>query len=88
MKLEFYNCPKPAEFPSQDSRFRGNDSGVVLPETPEFVKYRPDFGLMKKLAGEYAKYQNILILAHGGSITSFYGFYNTLKQRQKNRRTF
>lgn len=72
MKLEFYNCPQPAEITS-----------VKLPETPEFVKYRPDFSLIKKLADEYQKYQNILIIGHGGSITSFYGFYNALKYQAK-----
>src|ERR1051326_3789075 len=72
MKLEFYNCPQPADIKS-----------VNLPEKPEFVKYKPDFGLMKKLADEYKQIKNIIIAAHGGSITSFYGFYNALKYQAK-----
>jgi glucose-6-phosphate isomerase len=72
MNLEFYNCPKPEDIGS-----------VKLPETPEFVTYEPDFALIKKYADEYRQYQNILILAHGGSITSFYGFYNALKYQAK-----
>ena len=72
MKLEFYNCPKPAYIES-----------VKFPEVPEFVKYLPDFDLMKKIADEYQQYPNILIIAHGGSITSFYGFYNALKYQAK-----
>ncbi|MDR3643112.1 MAG: hypothetical protein P4L74_05825 [Candidatus Doudnabacteria bacterium] len=72
MKIEFYNCPKPGEI-----------ENVKLPETPEFVKYRPDFELIKKLADKYQSYPNILIIAHGGSITSFYGFYNALKYQAK-----
>lgn len=73
MKLEFYNSPQPADITS-----------VKLPETPEFVKYRPDFKLMEKLASQYQRYENILVIGHGGSITSFYGFYNSLvEQAQK-----
>lgn len=68
MKLEFYNCPSPAEIGS-----------IKLPETPEFVKYKPDFALIKKIAEEYKQYSNILVLGHGGSITSFYGIYSALK---------
>jgi glucose-6-phosphate isomerase len=68
MKLEFYNCPNAAEI-----------STVKLPETPEFAKYKPDFELLEKLKLLYEKYPNILIIGHGGSITSFYGIYEALK---------
>ncbi len=68
MKLEFYNCPKPAEIET-----------IKLPEIPAFVQYVPDFEEMEKLAKEYEQYKNILVVGHGGSITSFYGFYNALK---------
>jgi glucose-6-phosphate isomerase len=84
MKLEFYNCPKPEEI---DSRFRGNDK-QGLPDTPGFVNYEPDFELIKKLTDEYQKYPNILIIGHGGSITSFYGIYNALKEQAKKRAYF
>lgn len=67
MKLEFFNCPQPQDI-----------ENIKLPETPEFVRYVPDFELMEKLAKEYRQYKNILIIGHGGSITSFYGFYNAL----------
>jgi glucose-6-phosphate isomerase len=77
MKLEFYNCPQPADIES-----------VQLPETPEFVKYKPDFELIKKISGEYQQYPNILILAHGGSVTSFYGIYNALKESSKKKAYF
>jgi len=72
MKLEFYNCPKPADIES-----------IKLPEKPEFVKYLPDFELMQRISTEYQQYPNILLIAHGGSITSFYGFYNALKYQSK-----
>ncbi len=67
MKLEYFNCPKPAEM-----------DGSILPETPLFMDYEPDFALMGKCAEEYKDIKNILIIAHGGSITSFYGYYNAL----------
>jgi len=72
MKLEFYNCPKPE-----------NIESAKLPETPGFVSYVPDFDLIKKLSEEYQQYPNILIIGHGGSITSFYGIYNALKEQAK-----
>jgi len=51
---------------------------LVLPETPEFVSYRPDFELIKKLAVKYQKYDNILIIGQGGSVSSLIGFYHAL----------
>ena len=70
MKLEFYNCPKSEELDAS-----------ILPETPEFVSYKPDFELMEEMAEKYKEYKNILILAHGGSITSFLGMYHALKHQ-------
>ncbi len=72
MKLEFYNCPKPEEL-----------NASILPEMPEFVSYEPDFGLIKELAEEYSAYKNILVIAHGGSITSFLGMFYALKYQAK-----
>jgi glucose-6-phosphate isomerase len=87
MKLEFYNCPKPAEFPSADNPHPNplpeGEGGLVLPETPEFVSYQPDFELIKQISNQYQQYPNILIIGHGGSITSFYGIYNALKEQAK-----
>ncbi|HYV33227.1 MAG TPA: hypothetical protein VE973_00050 [Candidatus Limnocylindria bacterium] len=77
MKLEYFNCPKPAEI-----------TAIKLPEAPEFVKYRPDFEAMEKVAKEYEKYPNILIIANGGSISSFYGFYYALKYQAKKQAHF
>lgn len=72
MKLEFYNTPKPEKM----------DAGR-LPQEPEFLTYRPDFKLIEDFARNYQKYQNLLIIGNGGSITSFYGFYNALKYQAK-----
>jgi glucose-6-phosphate isomerase len=82
MKLEFYNCPKPEDIDSSRLNRDGNDK-QGLPEAPEFIKYQPDFELLKELADKYQRYQNILVIGHGGSITSFYGFYQTLKYQAK-----
>lgn len=84
----------------QDSRLRlptgkaGNGNGEIgngnkgLPETPEFVKYSPDFDLIKQISNQYQQYPNILIIGHGGSITSFYGIYNALKEQAKKQAYF
>ncbi len=68
MKLEFFNCPKPEVM--DESK---------LPETPLFMTYEPDFTLMEKYKEEYKDVKNLLIIAHGGSITSFYGYYHALE---------
>lgn len=77
MNLEFYNCPKAQDF-----------GGVKLPESPEFISYEPDFDLVMQQAQKYKKYDDIIVLAHGGSITSFYGFYHSLKYQAKKRAHF
>lgn len=56
---------------------------AFLPDKPEFVSYKPDFELIKKTAKDFEKYENILVIAHGGSITSFYGYFNALKYQTK-----
>src|SRR5574340_1013717 len=77
MKLEFYNCPKP-----------GNIKNAKLPEEPEFLAYRPDFELMGQMKEKYGRYKNILILAHGGSTTTFFGIYYSLKNLTKKKAYF
>jgi glucose-6-phosphate isomerase len=96
MKLEFYNCPKPQEFPAANDPHPGplpeGEGVLVLPEPAlnrseatgaGFVKYEPDFEEIKKISTQYQQYPNILIIAHGGSLTSFYGYYNALKYQAK-----
>lgn len=72
MKLEFYNCPKPEEMVPK-----------ALPPEPGFVNYAPDFHLLDQFVKAYEGYRNLLIIGHGGSITSFYGFYHALKHQAK-----
>ncbi len=68
MNLKFYNCPEPAEL----------DTGL-LPKEVNFLSYLPDFKLLEAFKLAYADYKNILIIGHGGSITSSDAFYNSLK---------
>ena len=72
MKIDFYNCPQPEALDS-----------ARLPAAPEFVSYQPDFELIKKYSAQYEKYPKLLILAHGGSLTTFYGYYAALKYQAK-----
>jgi len=69
MKLSFTNCPEPA----------GLDKHI-LPEKPLFATYEPDFALMEKYAKDFQHFKNIVIIAHGGSITTFLGYYNAFKE--------
>ncbi len=85
MNLEFYNCPKPQDF---DPSVLPKDVGSALYSSSAsslgFLSYRPDFKAMGEFAGAYGHYQNILIIGHGGSITSFYGIYGSLKHQLVN----
>ncbi len=74
MKTEFYNCPEPQEFNS-----------ALLKDVPPFLVYQPDFKAMQALADEYKEYKNIIVIGHGGSISSIYGMYHALNyQATKN----
>lgn len=76
MKLEFYNCPEPETIES-----------IKISEIPGFINYKPDFELIKSLQEEYKDFKNILVIGHGGSITSFYGMYNALRA-QANKKAY
>lgn len=67
MKIEFYNCPEPQEFNS-----------ALIKDAPAFLSYQPNFKEMEEIAQEYQNFKNIVIIGHGGSITSIYGMYNAL----------
>ena len=70
MKTEFYNCPEPQPL-----------NASTLPEAPAFLSYQPNFTQMEVFAEQYKDFKNIVIIGHGGSITSFYGMYNTLREQ-------
>jgi glucose-6-phosphate isomerase len=68
MNLTFYNCPKPDELDT-----------ALLPKEVTFLQYVPDFKLLEDFQLAYGQYKQLLIVGHGGSITSFDGFYHSLK---------
>lgn len=83
MKLEFYNCPSPEDISSRwnllHAPLRGSDD--TQGKRANFLSYQPDFKLIEDFVKTYGGYRNLLIIGHGGSITSFYGLYHALKNR-------
>jgi len=77
MNIEFYNCPHPEDI-----------ENTKLPEEPEFVKYVPDFDVIQETVSQYRQYPNILVIGHGGSITSIYGFYHALIEQAEKKMYF
>ena len=77
MKLEYFNYPKWEEL----------EPGI-LPKNPTFLNYTPDFRMLRDFASAYSHYPNLLVIGHGGSVTSFYGFYNALKYQAKKQAYF
>ena len=65
MHLESANIP---EFETQK---------LNLPD-PAFLTYQPQFPKMIGLKKEFGHYPNILVIGHGGSVTSLMGFYGAL----------
>lgn len=72
MKIEFHNCPAPREF----------DFGKT-PNEPAFLTYKPSFAEMSRIADKHQDARHVIIVGHGGSISSFYGVYNALKENSK-----
>jgi glucose-6-phosphate isomerase len=70
MNIAYFNSPVPQPF-----------GDVSLPIDVEFLSYTPDFGIMEQLAAKYAGYKKILIIGHGGSITSFQAIYGALESQ-------
>jgi glucose-6-phosphate isomerase len=68
MQIKFYNTPEPIRLDANLDQ-----------EIPNFVNYKPDFALMQKLAEEFSKYQNLIIIGHGGSVTSFAAIYGAMQ---------
>jgi glucose-6-phosphate isomerase len=67
MKLDIQNSPSARPI-----------SEVTLPQDAKFLSYIPDLEAIKQLAEKYQNYKNILVIGHGGSITSFLGMYSAL----------
>ncbi len=65
MRIETINIP-----PFEDKK-------IELPE-PEFLTYQPDFSAMHDAWKKHGGAKNILIIGHGGSVSSFVGFAGAL----------
>lgn len=70
MKIEFYNCPEPDLI-----------AEVSLPEAPAFLSYKPDFKQIDELVETFKGIKNLVVVGHGGSISTFYGLYNSLREK-------
>ncbi len=70
MELHFYNCPEPDLIVN-----------TKLPEPPMFLTYQPNFDLMKQVVRDYGDKKNIVIIGHGGSITSFLALAGSLVEQ-------
>lgn len=70
MKIQFHNTPEPQDF-----------SQELVQEKPTFVSYQPDFVLLEKLANKFGSYKKIILIGHGGSITTFTGMHSSLKTK-------
>lgn len=66
MELQFSNIP---DFEPRE---------LDLPSDPAFLNYKPNFGLLKDLWKEYGHFKNILLIGHGGSVTTFIGMAEVL----------
>src|SRR5687767_957320 len=68
MQIKFYNCPEPQNLSD-------------LPDSPAFLLYQPDFERIKKTAEQFSDKKHLIIIGHGGSISSFVGMYAVLKEQ-------
>ncbi|MEZ4180489.1 MAG: hypothetical protein R3B41_03210 [Candidatus Doudnabacteria bacterium] len=69
MQIKFYNVPEVK---------KADWTGL---SQPTFANYHPDFVAIKKLAQKYQAYPKMIVIGHGGSITTFEGIYYALKQQ-------
>ncbi len=70
MEVHFYNCPEPDLIVN-----------TKLPEPPLFLTYQPNFGLMEQVVSNFGDKKNIVIIGHGGSITSFLALAGALVEQ-------
>lgn len=50
---------------------------IALPDAA-FVSYKMDFGRLKRIWQEFGVFENILVIGHGGSVSSFIGMCGSL----------
>lgn len=69
MQIKFYDTPEPQEFTD------------LSHDRPNFLDYQPDFVLLEKLKSKYSSKQKLIVIGHGGSITTFAGLCGALKTK-------
>src|SRR5688500_11820574 len=74
MQYEYFNCPNSEQL-----------DATKMTAPAEFLTYVPDFAAIKQIAGKFQPIRNILLIGHGGSITSFVAMYEALKEKATKR---
>ncbi len=69
MNIQYSNCPDPYPIDAK-----------TLPQAPAFLSYQPNFAKMETIAAKYTDTKQIIVIGHGGSITSFAGMYYALQE--------
>ncbi len=77
MQIKYYNCPEPESFDE-----------ALLTAAPAFLTYEPDFAAMEEIAKQFENKSNIIVIGHGGSITSFAGIYNAFREHSSKKAYF
>lgn len=70
-------------FEQKTKRLESKYRKIAGYEEPEFARYLPDTPFFEKTLRPYRKYRNIIVIGHGGSITSTQGIYCALKNSRK-----
>jgi len=71
---------------TQKIDLKGNDfSGK---EIPSFASYAPNIEEIKSFGKELLKYQNIIIIGRGGSVTSFRAYFDALVRFSTNKKVY
>lgn len=74
MNIQFTKCPAEKPF----------DVNILPTELPTFLTYQPDFEAMETLKGKFGFVENIIVVGHGGSVSSFFGIYEALRYQYTN----
>jgi glucose-6-phosphate isomerase len=74
MEIKFHNTPEPKVF----------DASLLPSEAPTFLRHEPNWQAIEALVPTYQQYKNILVIGHGGSVTSFKAlYYGLIEQSRK-----
>jgi len=73
MEIKYFNSPEPEKF----------DASILPGERPLFLDYEPAWAEIEALAGKFDDKKNLLLIGHGGSVTSFQAMYYGLIENSK-----